>query len=324
MSKLTLVTLLVSALLLGMVVSRGGSEEETSTVAARIGSEEIKRSVVDRWVRFESELREAMGLQAGEADEVETHTLESLVQAQWIRREAESRGISKGRDERRAAIAKFESRIGLYPETIEKVRSSLHLDTDAFELRAVADALEEEMVRGKAALPSMPAMRRYYRAHVGELGEPEQRTFSFLLSPSEDGAILGKRELNEGEDWENVAEYYSRPQLLSEIGWRIAEATRADIRELLNPKLADVAFTVPGYEVLGPRSVEGGWAVFEVTEIEPAFRPSFRLVREAVRNQLLRQQRESALSSLERTLREKYADQTRCATDFDIFWCEPL
>lgn len=319
------VAVLVAALLFG-AISSGCSEEEQSSVAAEIGNQEIKRSFVERWARFESEIRGEMSLLRPKSEEeIETTALESLVQAQWIREEAVSRGISIGRSEREAAVRNLKHRIGLYSWAIERARSSAGISVRAFEARAVAAALAEELV-GEEAIPriSPSALRRYYQANGWELGEPEQRVFRFLLTPSQGDAIRGKRALEDGEDWEEVAERYSHPEALSRLGWRRPEVTHADIRELLNAELADEAFAARPYEVQGPRRLEEGWIVWEVTEVTPPFHPSFRLARQAVRNRLLQQRQEHARSSLERRLRAKYGDQTRCAEDFDISWCRPL
>jgi len=316
---------IVLALLLGSATTTGCSDQGAQPLAATTGGEAIARQLVAAWASFAANLREGLGLPPGSQEERKAAALESLIRAQWVRQESAIRHISLTPVERRAAVLDFEHRLSLLPPEARELRRMAGLDKRSFEARAVAAALLEKMVERMPMSTLAPAaLRRYYRTHARELGEPEMRTVNFVLTTSEGEATRAKRALESGDDWRLTAAHYSHPQALSEFGWQVPEATRSAIRELVDDGLSNVAFSAQPYQVLGPRPLENGWVVFEVTEVEPAFRPPFRLARQAVRNRLLEQREHLALSSLRQRLQNKYADQARCADDFQIRWCQPL
>jgi len=154
-------------------------------------------------------------------------------------------------------------------------------------VKAASDrALSEEYLRIEAskAITETSLLDRYNRDFAGRPGPEEVRVRVILVGAEKDAADL-IAEIQSGADFATVARRASTDTTAAaggELGFRA--------RDDMNPQIAAVAFTLTAGQVTpNPVRTSAGWFVIKVEERRQGPPPNFLLVREQLRQTVLKE-----------------------------------
>jgi foldase protein PrsA len=240
--------------------------------------------------------------------------MESLINDEWFRQEAETRRIVVTDAEVQDAIDKARESGFLSDETLE--RSGLTLKDLARNARETQlhGKVTEQLTDGTMAV-SARDIADYYRRHKAELVVSERRDLRLILTKTRTKARAAMLALNGGQSWVRVAKEYSLHDASRDKGGRVTDLRKGPLQS----GLTATVFRAKKGELWGPvKADETSWAVFLVERIEPAFQATLDQARDDIREYLVTQRKRRALAAFTK----KYREMTTCARGFRVPACK--
>lgn len=303
----TLIALLLAA---GLLVpgcgddSGGGLPED---MLARVGNTSITEADLDRGLRLASS---QSGGDTGE--ETRTRVMESLIRDEWIRQEAEARGIAISEAEVQAAL--------------DKAQESGFLDEAALESAGLTEqdilpTIRKGQLQRKVTAAvttdvedtSAQDVAAYYRENREAMVVTERRDVRLVLTRDRARAAAARSALRRGRSWDSVAAEYSIHAESSDNGGKISDLRKGPV----GTGVTAAVFRAREGVLTGPVQVERSWAVFVVERVKPPFQATLEQARDEIMELLGFQRRQAALADFTR----KYRAKTTCAPDYRVRAC---
>lgn len=256
-----------------------------------------------------------------EYDQRKRLVMEFLIEAEWVKAEAEAEGVKVSDTEvRRSLDAQREYAFDDGAEYKTFLRNS-GLKEEELLYRMRVNALQQKInqkVRKEAKVkpPSDAEVRRYYKKNERRFTQPELRTLNVVVTENRGDAQRARTALQDGQSFKQVAERYSVDEGSKRQGGKmlVAEGQRS--------RAPEQVFDAPKGQLQGPVKAELGYYVYEVTKVTPATKPTYERAKLGARSQLVSQRQQKAVEAYEKRFQAKYRELTTCAEDFRVPQCK--
>lgn len=255
-------------------------DQQTAPTIVHVGTVAITKDDVKRAARSERE-EVAHGRLSAEA--ARRRALRGLVQAAWIKQEAQRLAVPNASKETAADLL---------------------------------DAFHREAVRAERPLLKTSAVA-YYKANKEQYRKPKSRFLDIVRTETRASAVAAKRALDNGRSWPEVVARYSRDPEAR----KARSGTTGLIEGEWTVPIGPAIFQAPLHQNVGPVQAEDGWAVFRVRSAYPGRQLSFAESREDVESFRL-QARRHAIDVVNAGLIDRYKPATRCAPAIGLPECK--
>jgi peptidyl-prolyl cis-trans isomerase D len=157
------------------------------------------------------------------------------------------------------------------PETLAAYFDDHKTQFRAPEYRKLSFVIINPEEIGKWASVSDEDAKKRFEERRGQLGTPEQRQVSQIVFPNADEAAAARSRISSGTSFEDLAK---------ERGLNPADVDLGTIAKsaIIDPAIADAAFSLPSGEVSQPVQGRFGVALVKIGKIEPGVEPSYESV----------------------------------------------
>jgi foldase protein PrsA len=180
-----------------------------------------------------------------------------------------------------------------------------------FRLDLLRKRLTAKITQGKTNVT--PAqISAYYNSHKQQFGQPERRDLLIVLTKSAGKAKAAKAALDHGTSFKAVVKKYSTDPQTKSTGGLLAGTVKGQQDQGLDR----AAFSAPKGKVEGPVKAQFGYYVFEVKRITPPQQQPLAAAQAQIRQQLISQGSQSALTSFQKVFMKKWLAKTECRKGF--------
>jgi foldase protein PrsA len=300
---------LLCAVALGaaVVIGCGDSDELPEDAVARVGDAVITKADFERARKVASDPADPQD--AGS----KVRAMNAVIRAEWIRQEAEARGLAvtdaevqESVDQARKAGFLSEENLKRAGVTLEELLPTIR--NGQLEMKVNAQLTE------RSRTVSAQDIAAYYRRNKAELIVDERRDVRLIVAKTRATADAARAALGEGQSWKVVARRYSVHGASRDNGGKIANLRKGEEQTGL---LATI-FRAKKGALVGPVKDDRSWAVFTVEKIEPPVEATLEEARDEIEQLLSATRRERALAAFER----KYRVKTTCAPGYIVPRCK--
>ena len=308
MRRITATLLCAAALGAAVVVGCGDSDDELPEDAvARIGDAVITKADFERARKVASDRTDPQD--AGS----KVRAMNAVIKAEWIRQEAEARGVAVTEAEVQEAVDQARKTGFLSEENLKRAGVTLEellptIRNGQLEMKVNAQLTE------RSRTVSAQDIAAYYRRNKTELIVDEGRDVRLVVAKTRSRAAAARAALAEGQSWRVVARRYSVHGASRDKGGKISDVRQGEEQTGL---LATI-FRARRGALVGPLKEDESWVVFTVEKIEPPFQATLEQARDEIEQLLSSTRRERALAAFER----KYRVKTTCAPGYTVPRCK--
>jgi peptidyl-prolyl cis-trans isomerase D len=151
---------------------------------------------------------------------------------------------------------------------------------------------------GKWSEVSDDDARKLFEQRRGRLGTPEQRQVSQIVFPTAEEALAARNRLTSGLSFDDLAKERGLNPTDVDLGM-IAKSA------IIEPAIADAAFSLPSGEVSQPVQGRFGFALVKIGKIEPGVEPSYESVASNLKKEIAVERARAKVSEL----RDKMEDE---------------
>ena len=308
MRRITATLIGAIALSAAVAVGCGDSDDELPEDAvARVGDAVITKSDFERARKVASDPTDPQD--AGS----KVRAMNAVIRAEWIRQEAEARGLAVTEAEVQEAVDQATKAGFLSEQNLKRAGVTLEelmptIRNGQLEMKVNAQLTE------RSRTVSAQDIAAYYRRNKAELIVDERRDVRLVMAKTRAKAGAARAALDEGESWQVVARRYSVHGASRDNGGKIANLRK---REEQTGLLATI-FRAKRGALVGPLREDGSWVVFTVEKIEPPFQATLEQARDEIEQLLSSARRERALAAFE----SKYRVKTTCAPGYTVPSCK--
>jgi foldase protein PrsA len=237
--------------------------------------------------------------------------MNAVIRAEWIRQEAEARGVTVSEAEVQKAVDQATKTGFLSEENLKRAGVTLEellptIRNGQLEMKVNAELTGQRTV-------SAQDIAAYYRRNKAELIVDEGRDVRLVVAKTRARAAAARAALAEGQSWGDVARRYSVHGASRDDGGKIPTLRKAEQQSGL---LAAI-FRARRGSLVGPLKEDGSWVVFTVERIQPPFEATLEQARDEIEQVLTTSRRDRALAAFER----KYRARTTCAQGYKVARC---
>jgi foldase protein PrsA len=297
--------------------SSGGGNVPKEDVAV-VGGDHISREALDRRMaqaKCSYDLQKRTFPKAGspEYQAIQQQILQNLVQRAELAQKAPSLNVTVTDAQVETQLKKIKKQYFGGSEQRYKAELKRQCVTDAEvrqDVRAnvLSDAVYKKVTAG--AKVSDADVKAYYDAHQSVYTQPESRVVRHILV--KDKALADKlyAQLKAGADFAALAKKYSQ-----DPGSKAQGGTLTISRGQTVPEFDKVAFELKTGEISKPVKTQFGWHIIQAEkDTTKSKKTPYAQVKEAIRQQLLQQQRSDALQKWLAGVQGEFAKKVRYAT----------
>ncbi len=252
-----------------------------------------------------------------EYEAIRDRVMQLLVNAEWIEGEAEKQNITVSDEEVRKAFetqkqqnfpreADYKNFLKQSGQTEEQLLAQVRTSE-------LARKISEKVVAGKDKV-SDAEIAAYYEKNKERFGQPETRDAHVVLARTRERAEQAKEALEDGDSWKSVAKRFSVDEASKQQGGAlrgVAEGTQ-------DKGLDRALFSARKGETVGPVKTPFGYYVLEVDAINKASQQSLEESKEAIRQALVEEKRQKALTAFVGDYEKEWRSKTECRDGFKV------
>lgn len=215
---------------------------------------------------------------------------------------------------RRAQIVK--ENFGGSEQKYEQELAREHLSDAAVRHQIRTQLIQEAITRKVTANVAVDdaAIARYYRSHRSQFRRPESRDVRHILVKTKAEAERIERQLAHGADFAALARKYSLDTGTKSLGGRFQGGIQ---RGRTVPAFDKVAFSLRTNEISAPVHSPYGWHVIQaLTPVIPAGTTPLSQVRATIKQQLLQQKDQAALTKWAADVKKEFASKVAYAAGY--------
>jgi foldase protein PrsA len=259
-----------------------------------------------------------------EYDQIKGDVMQFLIQAEWVRQEAEEQDINVSDQEVRNRLEEEKKRA--FPGKDGEKRYQDFLKTSGmseedilfrFELETLQQKLTQKVTESEAKVTDQD-VKEYYDKNQQRFAQPERRDLNVVLVKTKARADEAKSAIDGGQSFPQVARRYSIDEGSKAQGGKLPDVAEGQQEKAFN----DAIFAAKRGSLEGPVKTQFGWYVFEVTKVKPASQQSLEQSEETIKNLLRSQRQQKALDDWIKDFRERYKQETVCADEFEVAECD--
>jgi foldase protein PrsA len=244
-----------------------------------------------------------------------TSVMDSLIQNEWARQEANERDIVVTEANMQAALEEARQGGFLDAEALETAGGLTVKDLlPGMRIAQLKRKLVDDLT-ARSGDVSDEDIASYYRENKAELIVEERRDLRLVLTKARARAGAARMALDRGQSWATVAKEYSLHKPSRDKGGKVTDLRKGS----LSTGLVPIVFRTKEGELSGPiKGDDSSWAVFVVERIQPAFQATLEQSRDEIRGLLASQRRRRALAAFTNEYRKK----TICAPGYKVAACK--
>jgi foldase protein PrsA len=292
--------------------------EELSTVS----EEELNRKVLQQVAQ--NGLKKAPKAGSDKFEELKTAALGELLDAIWIRGEAEELGISVTAKQVEDELNQIKEQNFPTPSAFKeflKTSKFTREDVDKLvELQVISQKVQEEINNGAPA-PSKQEIADFYNA---------SKDTQFVTKPSRDVRIITSKDKADVEAAKKALEADSSPAAWKKAAVKYSEDPSTKSKgglqkglneEILPEPLKKAIFTAATGELIGPLAFQGNFTLIEVDKLIAEDTQELKEVESQISQQLTQQKQQEFFGEFVANYQSKWTARTFCASGFKIERC---
>jgi foldase protein PrsA len=248
-------------------------------------------------------------------------TMQFLISAQWLLKEADKRGIKVSdaevqksfQDQKKQSFPKEKD----YQQFL---KSSGRTEADLLfqvKLSLLTNQIQQKVVQGKGNV-SQADVTSYYDKNKQRFAQPETRDLLVILTKKPADAQAALRAVKSGQSWASVAKKYSTDQASKSQGGKLLGVSKGQQEKAFDTAI----FSAKIGQVEGPIKTQFGYYVFKATKDHPASQQTLAQASETIRNILRSQKQQAALNSFVQGFQKHYKSETNCAKGYVVQSCK--
>ncbi|MFL5886717.1 MAG: peptidyl-prolyl cis-trans isomerase [Thermoleophilaceae bacterium] len=248
-------------------------------------------------------------------------TMQFLISAQWLLKEADKRKIKVSdaevqksfQDQKKQSFPK-ESDYQAFLKTSGRTEADLLFQV---KLSLLTNQIQQKVVAGKGNV-SQSEVTSYYNKNKQRFAQPQTRDLLVVLTKKQSDAQAAKKAIDSGQSWSKVAKKYSTDQASKSQGGKLLGVSKGQQEKAFDTAI----FSAKIGQVEGPVKTQFGYYVFRVTKNHPASQQTLAQASATIRNILRSQKQQGALNSFVKDFQKHYKDETNCAKGFVVQSCK--
>jgi foldase protein PrsA len=256
-----------------------------------------------------------------EYDSLKQQVMQFLVSAEWIKQEADARGIEVTDAEVQKQFEDQKKQSFPNAKDYQKfLKTSGQSEEDLLfrvKLDVLSNKVREKIIAGKGDV-SDSEIEKYYNDNKERFAQPERRDLAVVLTKTEAKANEAKQALESGQKFKDVAKKFSIDEASKSQGGKLPGVAKGQQEKAFD----DAIFAAKEKVLTGPVKTQFGWYVFEVTKITPMTQQTLEQAKETIKNLLKSEGEQKALDDFVKQFREKYKNETKCADGYTIEDCD--
>ncbi|MGN6587751.1 MAG: peptidyl-prolyl cis-trans isomerase [Solirubrobacterales bacterium] len=306
----------------GDVAKVQGVSDELANVSKKEFDKALERQVAG------AKLKKPPAPGSKKYEELKEAVVTELLEAIWIRGEAEALGIkitSKQIEEELAQVKKtsFPSE-SAYKKFLKESKLSEEDVSNIIETKALGTAIEGQ-IKSEVPAPSSSEIESYYQAEkTAQFTEKESRDARIIINKDKGKVEAAKKLLekdNSPANWKKVAgKYSSSPTAASKGGLQEGITEEALAAPGAGPLKTAIFGSATG-ELQGPVKLESNWFVVEVVKLNPAKVKSLGEVKAQIEETLKAEKQQEFFSEWVNGYFVRWTSRTQCASGFEVEKC---
>jgi foldase protein PrsA len=257
-------------------------------------------------------------------EQLKGDVMQFLIQAEWVRQEAEKQGVKVSDQEVRNRLEEEKQRA--FPGKQGEKRYQEFLKTSGmseadilyrFKLETLQQKLTQKVTE-KESKVSDKDVEEYYAKNKKRFAQPERRDLNVVLTRTKSKAQEAKDAIDGGGSFKTVSKKYSIDDASKQQGGKLPDVAEGQQEKAFN----DAIFSAKKGDLQGPVKTQFGFYVFEVTKVTRASQQSLEQSRETIKNLLRSQRQQKSLDAFIKDFRKRYKDMTVCADDYAVAECD--
>jgi len=257
-------------------------------------------------------------------EEMKEASLKELLEAVWIRAEAEEREITvttKQVEEKLAQIKKesFPSEAA-FKKFLKESKFTQEDVNDVIEVQLLSEAIQEQ-VNAEVPPPSSSEVKSYYENEKAtQFTEKESRDVRIIVSEEKAKVDAAKKALEKDHSpagWKAAAKKYSSDPTSKAKGGLQEGVTE----EFLQEPLKKAIFGSATGELIGPDKYEKNYILLEVVKLNPAKAKSLPEVKAQIEETLKAEKQKVFFSEFLKGYESKWHSRTYCASGYVVEQC---
>lgn len=257
-------------------------------------------------------------------EELQTAVMTELLQATWLRGEAEELGLSITPKQVESELAQIKKSNWPTEKAFQEFLKTSKLTADEVNEKVETQVLVQE-IQQKITNESGPASAAEIQAYYDE-----EKAAQFTVKPTRDVRLIVNRNKKKAEEakealdedssdanWKVVAKKFSVDPTTKNKGGLQKEISE----EFLQGVLKKAIFGSATGEVVGPVGFQGNYFVVEVEKLNPEKVKTLAEVRSQISTQLTEQKQQTYFTSWVEGFESKWRSRTYCASGFAIPKC---
>ncbi len=316
----TLLALLALPLALVAAGCGGGGGSVSKADVAVVGGEHIARTELDRLMTqakksYELQKRDFPKAGSPEYQALQNQALQSLVQRAELAGKAKELGIAitpKQVEDRLTQIKKqyFNGDDKKYKAELKRQGVTEESVSSDIESQLVSEAIYNKVTAD--AKVTDKETKVYYDKNPTQYTQPETREVRQILVKSKATADSLYAQLKAGADFASLAKKFSQDPGSKAQGGKLVISRGQTV-----PEFDKAAFSLKTAELSKPVKTQFGWHVIRAEKaVTPSKKTPYAQVKEAIRQQILQQERNSLITKWFDDVKKEFASKTKYATGF--------
>ncbi|HST55103.1 MAG TPA: peptidyl-prolyl cis-trans isomerase [Solirubrobacteraceae bacterium] len=244
-----------------------------------------------------------------------------LISSNWVLGEAADQGISVTD----AAVQKQFNQVKQqqYPKAADFQKfldSSGQTVSDLLlrvKLNLLSSKIQQKITKSKSNV-TQAQIASYYNKNKQRFGQPERRSLLLILTKGQAAAQKAKQDIQSGQSFKSVAKRVSIDQASKAQGGALPGVVKGQEQKALDAAV----FSAKANVLSGPIKTPFGYYVFKVTKITPASQQTLAQAQSSVKQQLVAQNQQTALSTFVKGFQKKWTAKTECRKDYLVMNCK--
>ena len=252
--------------------------------------------------------------------ELQQQALGFLISYVWVEKEAAALGVKvsdkevvKHLNELKKQEYPKEAEFQKFLERTKYTVSDLLLRV---KLQMLSQKVEEKVTKSGKDV-NEAAVAKYYNEHKSQYGQPESRDLRVVLTKTEAEAKQAKSEIESGKAFATVAKSKSIEPTSKAAGGELPGVVKGEEQKALS----EAVFAAKQGALSGPVKTPFGYYVFEVKAIHAPTQQSLSQVKSTIKQQLISQNQQTALSKFVKEFQKKWKSKTECRAGYVVQNC---
>jgi foldase protein PrsA len=244
-----------------------------------------------------------------------------LVSYKWIEGEAKQQGVKVTDAEVKKSFdtqkkqnfpkeADFQKFLKQYGQTQNDILLRVRLDL-------LSQRIRDKVIKGKDQV-SDAQIQAFYDKNKARFTQPETRDLQIVLTKTQPKAKQAKAALQHGTPWKKVVKQYSIDDASKANGGKLPGQAKGTLEKALDTAV----FSAKKGQLQGPVKTQFGWYVFKVTNIKPQKVQSLDQAKATIKQTLVSQNQQKALTAFVADFRKRWRDKTECRAGFTTSDCK--